>query len=197
MRPVAPPTCSVLPVSSSRCTRSMPIRTVSPSTSTSSQPSTQSGSSYWLILKFFLRANRHHAAIRQLSASPMRMVASIAALFATGRLPGSPRQTGQTCVLGSAPNPVGQPQNILVRVPSSTWVSKPMTGSNRAITSSKLTRVAVIDAPPLMGPAVGRTGPRLDLSQPSRPVRPDSRGFPAGRVPLTGHDGESPRRLDT
>src|SRR3954452_9051771 len=64
------------------------------------------------------------------------MVASIAALLATGRLPGRPRQTGQTWVLGSAPNPVGQPQNILVRVPSSTCVSSPITGSYRSITSS-------------------------------------------------------------
>ncbi len=57
------------------------------------------------------------------------MVASIAALFATGSEPGRPRHTGQTWVLGSAPNPVGQPQNILVRVPSSTCVSSPITGS--------------------------------------------------------------------
>ena len=43
---------------------------------------------------------------RQLSASPMRMVASMAAWLATGRLPGRPRQTGQTWVFGSAPNSV-------------------------------------------------------------------------------------------
>src|SRR5436190_23026244 len=66
----------------------------------------------------------------------MRIVASIAALFATGRLPGRPRQTGQVWVLGSAPNAVGQPQNIFVRVPSSTCVSSPITGSYRAIASS-------------------------------------------------------------
>jgi hypothetical protein len=35
------------------CTRSMPIRTNSPSTCTSTQPSTQIGSSYWLVWKFF------------------------------------------------------------------------------------------------------------------------------------------------
>ena len=57
------------------------------------------------------------------------MVASIAALLATGSEPGRPRQTGQTWVLGSAPKSVGQPQNILVLVPSSTWVSRPITGS--------------------------------------------------------------------
>jgi hypothetical protein len=76
-----------------------------------------------------LRAKRHQDAIVQSSASPMRIVASIAARLATGRLPGRPRQTGQTWVLGSAPNVVGQPQNILVAVPSSTCTSKPITGS--------------------------------------------------------------------
>ena len=34
----------------------------------------------------------------------------------TGIAPGRPRQIGQTWVLGSAPNVVGQPQNILVAV---------------------------------------------------------------------------------
>ena len=53
MRPVDPPTCSDLPVSSSRCTRSISTRTVPPPTGTSSQPSVHSGSSYWLIWKFF------------------------------------------------------------------------------------------------------------------------------------------------
>ena len=67
--------------------------------------------------------------MEQFSASPMRMVASIAALLATGSEPGRPRQTGHTWVFGSAPNVVGQPQNIFVRVPSSTCVSRPMTGS--------------------------------------------------------------------
>ena len=57
------------------------------------------------------------------------MVASMAALLATGSEPGRPRQTGQTWVFGSPPKSVGQPQNILVFVPSSTWVSRPITGS--------------------------------------------------------------------
>ena len=78
----------------------------------------------------------------------MRMVASIAAAFATGSDPGSPRQTGHTWVFGSAPNAVRQPQNIFVLVPSSTWVSNPITGSYRATTSSKVEVVAVaITAP--------------------------------------------------
>ena len=59
----------------------------------------------------------------------MRAAYSTARPLATGSDPGSPRQTGQTWVLGSAPNTVGQAQNILVTVPSSQWVSMPMTVS--------------------------------------------------------------------
>ena len=65
----------------------------------------------------------------QLSARPIRMVASMPARLATGSAPGRARQTGQTWVLGSAPNVVGHPQNIFVFVPSSTCVSRPITGS--------------------------------------------------------------------
>ena len=57
------------------------------------------------------------------------MADSTALALTTGSAPGRPRQTGQTWVLGSAPNSVAQPQNILVFVPSSTWTSRPMTGS--------------------------------------------------------------------
>jgi hypothetical protein len=57
------------------------------------------------------------------------MVASIAARFATGSEPGSPRHTGQIRVLGWPPKSIGQPQNIFVLVPSSTCVSRPITGS--------------------------------------------------------------------
>src|SRR4051812_7058251 len=74
----------------------------------------------------------------------MRIVASMAARLATGSAPGRPRQTGQTWVLGSAPNAVGQPQNILVLVPSSTCVSRPMTGSNRVTASSYDSCVTVV-----------------------------------------------------
>ena len=59
----------------------------------------------------------------------MRIVYSIAVRFTTGSEPGRPRQTGQIWLLGSAPKVVTQPQNILVLVPSSTWVSRPITGS--------------------------------------------------------------------
>jgi hypothetical protein len=65
----------------------------------------------------------------QFRANPMRIVYSIAVRFTTGSEPGRPRQTGQVWLLGSAPKVVTQPQNILVLVPSSTWVSRPITGS--------------------------------------------------------------------
>ena len=64
------------------------------------------------------------------------MMPSIAAWFVTGSDPGRPRQTGQTWVFGGAPNVVGQPQNILLFVPSSMWVSMPSTGSYRVSASS-------------------------------------------------------------
>ena len=50
---MAPPTCNDLPVSSSMWARSISMRNVSPSTSTSVQPSKQIGSSYWEVWKFF------------------------------------------------------------------------------------------------------------------------------------------------
>ena len=65
----------------------------------------------------------------QFKARPMRIAYSIAIRFTTGSEPGRPRQTGHTWLFGSAPNVVMQPQNILVLVPSSTWVSRPMSGS--------------------------------------------------------------------
>src|SRR4051812_16712327 len=41
-----------------------------------------------------------------------------------------PRHTGQTWVLGSAPNAALQPQKIFVAVSSWAWISRPMTASN-------------------------------------------------------------------
>ena len=72
----------------------------------------------------------------QFSASPIFIVYSIAVRLVTGSEPGRPRQTGQTRELGSPPNWAGLPQNILVTVPSSTCVSRPITGSYRATASS-------------------------------------------------------------
>ena len=59
----------------------------------------------------------------------MRIADSTALRFTTGSEPGRPRHVGQTCVFGSAPNSVGQPQNILVFVSSSTCTSSPSIGS--------------------------------------------------------------------
>src|SRR3982751_2327059 len=91
----------------------------------------------------------------QFSARPIRMVASIASRLAAGSAPGRPRQTGQTWVLGSAPNPVRQPQNIFVFVPSSTCVSRPMTGSYRLIASSEDGNVEMLMRETLVGASDG------------------------------------------
>src|SRR6266849_3006539 len=63
------------------------------------------------------------------------MAISTARLLRTGRVPGRPRQTGQTLVFGGSPKRVEQPQKILVRVRSWTWTSRPITGSYFARTS--------------------------------------------------------------
>src|SRR5438067_1886697 len=68
--------------------------------------------------------------MRQLSACPSLIVHSTAVAFGTGSAPGKARHTGHVRVLGSPPNPASQPQNILVRVFSCTWISRPMTGSH-------------------------------------------------------------------
>src|SRR5689334_5414989 len=45
----------------------------------------------------------------------------------TGSTPGIPRQTGQTCEFGAALKAAAsQPQNILLRVISCAWISRPM-----------------------------------------------------------------------
>src|SRR5437588_4359163 len=69
--------------------------------------------------------------IEQFSARAVRSTCSTAARFGTGRLPGSPRQTGQHWVFGGAPNAVLQPQNILLAVKSSACTSMPITASYR------------------------------------------------------------------
>jgi hypothetical protein len=71
----------------------------------------------------------------EVAVGAQRLVDSIACALTTGSAPGSPRQTGQVCVLGSAPKVVSQPQNIFDAVPSSTCVSSPMTGSNSSSAS--------------------------------------------------------------
>jgi hypothetical protein len=63
------------------------------------------------------------------------MLYSTAVLFTTGRLPGNPRHNGVMQVFGaiwasSIAAGFGASENILVAVESSTWTSKPTTGSN-------------------------------------------------------------------
>src|SRR5205823_14122260 len=71
-------------------------------------------------------------AMVQPNALPALIAISTAPRFSAGSAPGSPRQTGQTCVLGGAPNCVEQPQKIFDRVRSWAWTSRPMTGSKSA-----------------------------------------------------------------
>src|SRR6266581_1402679 len=78
------------------------------------------------------------------------MANSTACRLSTGSAPGSPRQTGQTFVLGGAPKLVGQPQKIFVRVASWTCTSKPITGSYRAIASGGA-KITLDDMAPLYG----------------------------------------------
>ena len=49
--------------------------------------------------------------------------------LSTGRLPGSPKTTGSTWVLGASPKAVELGEKILLRVASCTWVSRPMTAT--------------------------------------------------------------------
>ena len=62
----------------------------------------------------------------QSSARAARRARSNARSFITGSEPGSPRQVGQTWVLGGAPKVVRQPQKSFVRVWSWTCTSSPM-----------------------------------------------------------------------
>src|SRR3990172_10706278 len=63
---------------------------------------------------------------------PVARAALIASVTAwresTGRAPGSPRQTGQTLVLGSSPKRFRQGQKSLDLVSSWQWTSRPITG---------------------------------------------------------------------
>src|SRR3954452_19045794 len=88
----------------------------------------------------------------------MRIADSTAVRLTTGSAPGRPRQIGQTWVLGSAPNSVGQPQNILLFVDSSTCTSSPSTGSKRSTTSAKSTSVGALIARPRYARAALRAG---------------------------------------
>ena len=74
----------------------------------------------------------------QFSASAACIASSTARLFSTGRVPGSPRQTGHVFALGASPNCVEQPQKIFVLVRSCAWTSSSITASYLAITSGTI-----------------------------------------------------------
>src|SRR5262249_1199196 len=80
----------------------------------------------------FLRWNVERGAISDPSARPTAIVRSTAARLATGSAPGCAVQAGQMRVLGSPPDSFGQRQNILLRVESCTWISRPITPSQPA-----------------------------------------------------------------
>src|SRR5258706_2903440 len=61
------------------------------------------------------------------TARPKRIACSIAARLATGSVPGSAMSTAEACVLGAAPNALGAPENILLRVSNCVCVSMPIT----------------------------------------------------------------------
>src|SRR6266850_3459209 len=98
-------------------------------------------------------------------SSVVRTPYSIARRLITGSVPGMPWQTGHVWVFGGAPKVVGQPQNILVRVVSCAWTSRPMT-----------TSYFIIGSPRTAGPQ-----PR-EIQRSALP----SRQFRAARVPVGG-----------
>src|SRR5699024_3012851 len=91
-------------------------------------------------------------------ARPILIAHSTACPLTTGNAPGRPMHTGHTWLLGSAPNAVGQPQNILVAVCSSTCTSMPMTGSKRDTTSVNSMRNNLAEEVRGLAVAVPRNG---------------------------------------
>src|SRR5216684_6524826 len=89
----------------------------------------------------------------RLSAIDARTPNSTARWFSTGNDPGIPRQTGQTLVLGGAPNCVEQPQKILVCVSSWTCTSSPITGSYFSRSAEETCGLA--DMKKIIGPFAG------------------------------------------
>src|SRR5439155_26803628 len=97
-----------------------------------------------------------------LSSRPVSAVRRSASSFATGKTPGKPRQTGQTRVLGGAPNSLAQPHHIFDLVFNWTCVSRPMTASySMVIQGVRRLGNAAIPGCGFFGPA-GRTAwPRV------------------------------------
>ncbi len=80
-------------------------------------------------IEIVLPVEHRSGATVQLSSKPVSAVRRSASSLATGNTPGKPRQTGQTCVFGAAPNSLAQPHHIFDFVLSWTCVSRPMTAS--------------------------------------------------------------------
>src|ERR1700676_1234143 len=70
------------------------------------------------------------------------MAISTARRFKPGKVPGSPRHTGHTLLLGASPNRFAHPQKILLFVSSCTCTSSPITGSYFASTSDAIAAVS-------------------------------------------------------
>src|SRR3954453_21839901 len=82
---------------------------------------------------------------------------------------------GHVCVLGGSPNVSSQAQNIFVRVPSWTWISRPMTGSKSATRHAPvkadrmLERVGGVQQPVLAERRAGELEPaREPIDEPVR-----------------------------
>jgi hypothetical protein len=76
-----------------------------------------------------LRAKIDLVLMLQFVAVPNLNINSTRFLFRTGNVPGCPRQTGQTFVLGGALNSVEHEQKALLFVFSCACTSSPITGS--------------------------------------------------------------------
>ena len=146
--------CRLLPASSSRCRRVMPIFFLPPChrdrfRSSRTRPAAchtaRSGSPWAGRDKNNFCGRRWKVSLmRQFSAIAASTANSTAFRFSTGRAPGSPRQTGQTLVFGGVAKTGRAGQKIFVSVRSWTWTSSPMTGSYFARRSSETAGMVAI-----------------------------------------------------
>src|SRR5436309_7236282 len=83
----------------------------------------------------------------------------------TGSTPGMPKQTGQTCELGGAPNLVLHPQKSFDWVRSWTWTSSPTTiwYGRDIITSNRFATFGVLAEPDTAGNVPGSHAGRVRL----------------------------------
>ncbi len=133
MRP-SPPTWVDLPVSSSRWARSMPDDVARRTARATRRPRSagrtgRSGSPSACPGRSSSSGRTPSGGCSPPTARPKRMASSTAFSLTTGSVPGRPRVTGSTLVLGSSPKRLGAPENILVAVASSAWTSRPHTSS--------------------------------------------------------------------